>query len=315
MDNKGQEVKKIYIQEKELIWFHYFRDGTSVPSELIPRNEYEVEAIEEIFFVYLHNLKSPSIVEKISEFSNEYLYDYFKKDLHSRRWSNRMNVMQRIVDFKINRLVDDCLRLDPSKLTIEEQFIFLKVIANLREDDFINLLLNTEEEFSEYEYKRIFMELQDGIFEQLLVDLHLLPVTAQYAVIDLVGMKRNVDWLDYLNKFIHSDNAEVRIRSLKAFYEIGVVHDLTPYAAFSESLIWEERLMFTKLLSYMPSKSALPYLHRFIKDEAWSVRLQAARVIAKYKDGQTILRKIIESETDKFAVDMARSFLEEGDGS
>ena len=312
-DNKGQHIKKLYILENELIWFHYFRDGATVPNELIPRNRYEVEAIEEIFFVYLHNLKSPTVVEKISYFSNEHLYHYFKKDLQSRRWSNRMNAMQKIVDFKIDRLVDDCLRLNQAKLSSEEQFLFLKVIANLREDDFINQLLNTQGVFSEYEYKRIFMDLHDDIFEELLVDLHLLPAIAQYAVIDLIGMKRDVDCLEFLNKALKSEDQEVGIRSLKAIYEIGVVDDIAPYAPFSESSVWEERLMFTKLLTYMPSHSALPYLHRLIKDESWSVRLQAARVIVNYKDGQTILRNIIETETDKFAVDMASSFLEEGD--
>jgi len=312
-DNKGQHIKNQYILENELAWFHYFRDGATVPDKLIPRNRYEVEAIEEIFFIYLHNLKSPTVVEKISQFSNEHLYDYFKKNLQSKRWSSRMNAMQRIVDFKIDRLVDDCLRLDQAKLSSEEEFLILKVMANLREDDFIKQLLNTQKVFSEYEYKRVFMDLDDDNFEELVVDLHLLPAIAQYAVIDLIGMKRNVDWIVFLNKFLKSEDQELRIRSLKAIYEIGVVEDLAPYAPFSESSIWEERLMFTKLLTYIPSQSALPYLNRLIKDESWSVRSQAARVIVNYKDGQAILRNIVETKRDKFAVDMARSFLKEGD--
>lgn len=311
---KGQKITKRYIEKKQLVWFHYFRDGQQIPTELIPRNPHEIEAIEEIFFVYLHNLKDPSIMDKISQFSNDYLADHFQQELHRKRWSSRVNAMQRIVDFNIDRLANECLQMDPEKISSEEQFLRLKIIANLKEEAFISQLVSNEHVLSEHEYKRLFMDLSDGQFDQLLMESEELPMLCRYAVIDVVGMKRNPAHIPFLHKFLDSSESEIRIRSLKAIYEIGVVEDIRHYASFSKSSVWEERLMFTKLLIYLPSTVAMPYLRNLIKDTAWAVRMQAGRAIRKYPDGQERLQEIIHTETDAFAVDMAKSFLKVGEG-
>lgn len=312
-DVKGRRIKEAYIQEKQLIWFDYFREGTGIPTILIPKNRYEIEGIEQIFLVYLHNLKTSSIVEKISQFSNEYLYTHYKGELNSRRWSRRMNAMERIVDFQIDRLVDDCHQMNQEKLSTEEQFQQLKIIANLKEEEFICALRKTTHIFSEYAYKRIFMDVSEDVFEALLKEIDTLPLTCQYCVVDLVGIRRERAYLSYLNTFISSNDDEMRIRALKAIYEIGVVTDIQSYTQFSEADAWEERLMFVKLLAYIPVEEAYPHLRKRMRDEAWWVRLQAGTVMRNYKNGAQLLEEIVETEQDPFAVDMAKAFLKEGD--
>jgi len=312
-DRNAQQVKEAYIAAHQDTWFTYFREDIPLPQALIPCNREEVQGVEDIFFVYLQNLKTPTIMNKISQFSNQHLSSYYKKELHSKRWSHRMNAMQRILDFQVDRLVDDCIQKDHKKLSPEEAFLLLKLMANLKDDEFMAYLKASSHVFSENEYKRICMDLRSEIFEALLNNMEDLPLVCRYALIDLIGLKRDSSYLSYLQEFLQSSDQEIRIRALKALYEIGVVVDIENYVKFSESSVWEERLMFTKLLFYLPSEIAMPYLRNLMKDEAWAVRLQAGRVISKYKDGKGILQDIIANETDPFAIDMANAFLEEGD--
>lgn len=310
---KVNRIKEDYIEQKQKLWDAFFRDEDVSAKELVPRNKFEVEAIEEIFFVYLTNLKTPMIVEKIQMFSNEFLYDYFLAQLKSRKWSTRINAMGRVLDFKMDRLVDVIVNMQADKLTKEENFKRLKVFAHLKEQGFVEEFLQVSGILSEYEYKRILIDIEDSLFNDLLAQFTVLPSVCQYAVLDLLGIKRDSDYLLFLETQLSNEDPEVRIRALKAIYEIGLIEDIGKYERFSHSSLWEERLIFSKILEYVQVEIAQPFLSQSIKDESWWVRFQAGKTISKYRNGNLILKDIIEKETDQFAVDMANSFLKEGD--
>ena len=44
--------------------------------------------------------------------------------------------------------------------------------------------------------------------------------------VDVLGIKRNLSFLPFLENNLSHDNAEIRIRSLKAINEIGMITDL-----------------------------------------------------------------------------------------
>lgn len=298
-EKKAELMKETYIQEKQLLWYDFFREGYSIPINLIPRNKFEVAGIEEIFFVYLQNFKTEEITEKISRFSNEYLFKHLKQQLQSRRWSDRMNAMQLIIDFKMDRLVETCMQKKYEKLSHEEKYQRLKLIANLKEENFIEQLLQSGYPFSEYEYKRIFMELSEKIFGELLDDINQLPVPCRYSIIDLVGLKHDSHYLLKLHQLLQDEEQEIRIRSLRAIYEIGIISDINKYASFAESLIWQERLMFTKLLRYVSPEVSIPFIRILIQDPVWQVRNQAEKIILQYKNGARILEEISMNITDR----------------
>lgn len=108
---------------------------------------------------------------------------------------------------------------------------------------------------------------------------------------------------------LHNDDAEIRIRTLKAIFEIGIITDLDKYLPFITSQIWEERLMMAKLLGALPISITSSYLQELLEDENWWVRTQAAKSIGRNKDGKIVLQSYINSSNDRYAIEMANQVL------
>lgn len=84
---------KEYIQNKQNLWHQYFNDEIALSQKLIPNNDIEIKAIEEIFLAYTNNISNSTVREKIREFANQYLRQYYLRLLLSKRWSLRMNAL------------------------------------------------------------------------------------------------------------------------------------------------------------------------------------------------------------------------------
>lgn len=295
-----------------MLWYRYFRDEEPFQTSLIPKNKFEVQAVEELFLSYINNLFTPAILEKVKLFSNQYLQQHFLGLLRSRKWGERINSMERIVDFHIDSLVEECEKMDGEKLSREEHFQLLKIYAVLKEEQFVDKLLTLPVLFSEYEYKKLLISVDEEILRGLLNRIEEFPDTCKFVMIDILGIKRNMDDLSFLESQLEHNNDEIRIRALKAIYELGVIIDPEKYVHFNVSPIWEERLMHAKLLGNLPITYSLPYLEVLLEDESWWVRSQAAKTIGKDKQGAEILQSFIETASDQFAIDMANEVLWEG---
>lgn len=308
----GLRKKEVYIREKQMLWYRYFRDEEKFQLSLVPKNKFEIQAVEELFLSYLNNLFTPAILEKIKMFSNQYLQQHFLGLLRSRKWSERINSMERIIDFHIDSLVEEFEKMGEKKLSQEEHFQRLKIYAVFKEEHFVNKLLNLPVIFSEYEYKKLLISVDEEILQGLMNRMGDLVDTCQYVIIDIIGIKRNMDDLIFLESQLGSSNDEIRIRSLKSIYELGIIIDPEKYVHFNASPIWEERLMHAKLLGNLPIAYSLPYLYVLLEDDSWWVRSQAAKTIGKDKQGAEILQSFIETASDQFAIDMANEVLWEG---
>ncbi|WP_342514384.1 HEAT repeat domain-containing protein [Sporosarcina sp. FSL K6-1522] len=312
LEVSGLRKKEAYIREKQMLWYRYFRDEEPFQTSLIPKNKFEVQAVEELFLSYINNLFTPAILEKVKLFSNQYLQQHFLGLLRSRKWGERINSMERIVDFHIDSLVEECEKMDGEKLSREEHFQLLKIYAVLKEEQFVDKLLTLPVLFSEYEYKKLLISVDEEILRGLLNRIEEFPDTCKFVMIDILGIKRNMDDLSFLESQLEHNNDEIRIRALKAIYELGVIIDPEKYVHFNVSPIWEERLMHAKLLGNLPITYSLPYLEVLLEDESWWVRSQAAKTIGKDKQGAEILQSFIETASDQFAIDMANEVLWEG---
>lgn len=308
----GLRKKEAYIHEKQMLWYRYFRDEEKFDTSLIPTNKFEIQAVEALFLSYLNNLFTPAILEKIRLFSNQYLKQHFLGLLRSRKWSERINSMERIVDFHIDSLVGICEEMDKGKLSKEEHFQLLKIYAVLKEEHFVNKLLTLPVVFSEYEYKKLLISVDEAISRELLNQIEEVPDACKFAMIDILGVKRNMDDLSFLESQLEHSNDEIRIRSLKAIYKLGIIIDPEKYVHFNVSPLWEERLMHAKLLGNLPISYSAPYLKVLLEDDSWWVRSQAAKTIGKDKQGAEILQSFIETTNDQFAIDMANEVLWEG---
>lgn len=307
-----QKKKKKYILENQNKWYQYLNHEGFSATELIPMNECEIKGVEEIFLAYIQNLSNPEIQEKIKDFSNQYLRQYYLKLLHSKRWSLRMNAMYRIVDFQIDSLVSECEKIEGEKLSNDERFHLLVIHAVFNPDTFLKEFFALSITFSEYEYKKLLLGVNSEILIKLIGQMDKLPLDCQYSLIDVLGIKRNIEYLTFLEGNLQHENLEIRIRSLKAITEIGVVTDLEKYLHFVASSLWEERLMMAKLLGNFSLSRSYPYLVKLLEDESWWVRSQAAKTIKQAKHGKVKLESYIHSARDQYAIDMANEAVQKG---
>ena len=147
---------KAYIQSKEELWYRYFNNEIALPQVLIPNNDIEMQAVEEIFLAYVKNISNSGIKEKIRKFSNQYLRQYYLKLLLSNKWSLRMNTLYRIIDFNIDSLAAECQKLRKrAKLSPEELFQLLIIYSIFDEPGFIKEFVSFSTKLSEYEYKKM----------------------------------------------------------------------------------------------------------------------------------------------------------------
>jgi len=306
------QKKELYITETQTLWYRYLRDEISFTRKLNPKDKFEIQGLEEIFLVYVKHLSNESIQNKISQFANHHLKQHYQKKLKSRKWTSRMNAMYRIIDFYMDSLVNDCKVLKARKLSPEEQFLLLKIYSIFDPKEFIKEFLSLTVAFSEFEYKKLLAGVSHKILEELLIRFDELPLNVQCSIIDILGIKRNAGYLSFLEWRLQSENKEIRIRSLKAIYEVGIISDFNKYQPFIDSPIWEERLMMAKLLGVLPLSDSSLHLEKLLTDQSWWVRSQAAITIGKYKDGEKLLKQVILENTDSFAADMANSVLKKG---
>lgn len=301
--------RDMYIKSYSKLWCDYLLKDEVFSITLVPRGRPEVIAIEIIFLSYINNLTNMNIRQKIKEFSNLYLVEYYKKDLSSKRWSRKMNALYRIFDFQIDNAMDACNKLEMEKISKEEYFQLLKINSLFQPTIFMEKIGSLKVNYSESEYRRLFVLLEEEVFIRFFDNFEKWPARIQYAVIDTAAVKRSMSYTKKLELLLKHEIDEIRIRALKGLYEIGVIEDITIYVPFVTSEIWEERLMVAKIFKYIPLSYTYSYLELLLQDENWWVRSQAAKTIAEYADGVEKLQHFIAVSEDTYAVDIAKEIV------
>ncbi len=309
--------KNTYIANREDHWYRYFRGEESYlrevfPRALIPQRQYEFEAVEEILLSYVNNITEPPKKETIRRFANLHLLHFYEKQLKSRRWSARMNVLYRIVDFHMDRLLEQCKKLGLQKLSDEERFQLLRIYGLFDTDAFLDKVFMQRSVLSEFEYKKLFANLPTSLFKIVMERIDELPLVGQIAIIDLLGIKRDLELIPYLEEKLKHEQTEIRIRALKAIHEIGIVLEPIAIYPFVTSPIWEERLMVAQILGKIPMEDAFDHLKTLVHDESWWVRSKAAQAIGYYKNGREKLEEIVATSNDRYAIDIANEVLMRG---
>lgn len=301
--------REAYIKNYSQLWYDYFLKDEVFSITLVPRGRPEVTAIEIIFLSYLNNLGNVNIKQKISEFSNLYLVEYYKKDLRSKRWSIKMNALYRIFDFQIDNAMDMCNKLEKEKISKEEYFQLLKINSLFQPTLFMENIEGLQVSYSESEYRRLFVLLDEDVFIRFFDNFDKWPARIQYAVIDTAAVKRRMVYVKKIQLLLKHETDEIRIRALKGLYEIGVIEDISIFVQFVTSKVWEERLMVAKIFRYLPFPYAYSYLEQLLQDENWWVRSQAAKSIAEDVNGVKKLKHFITVSEDTYAVDIAKEIV------
>ncbi|MFB7158063.1 HEAT repeat domain-containing protein [Lysinibacillus sp. NPDC056232] len=300
------EVRDTFLQKYSQHWYNYLINDEIFSIVLVPRGRAQVAAIEIIFSSYLKNIINEKVEHKIKEFSNLYLKEFYEKDLSSKRWSIRMNALYRIADFQIEALLDTCQQFEKTKISEGEYFQLLKIYSIFQPELFIEKIKESSINYSESEYRRLFVLLEDDVFIRLFEDFDSWTKNIQFAAIDTAAVKRNMQYIDQLKQLLTHEIPEIQIRALKGLYEIGVIDEIDPYVPFVTSDMWEVRLMVAKIFNHVPLNYSYTYLEQLLQDENWWVRSQAAKTIVENREGIAKLQQFMESSNDQYAIEMAQ---------
>jgi len=295
-----------YLQNYSQLWYNYLFNDEPFSTVLVPRGKAQVEAIEKTFSSYIKNLMNENVEKVIKEFSNLYLKKFYEQDLSSKHWSIRMNALYRIADLQIDELLDICQQFEKSKISEEEYFQLLKIYSLFQPDLFMEKIKGQNAMYSESEYRRLFVLLEDDVFIRFFDEFDHWPLSIRFAVIDTAAVKRNMQYIDKLKHLLTSDIAEIKIRALKGLFEIGIIDEIDSYIPFVTSDMWEARLMVAKIFKHAPLTYTYAYLEQLLQDENWWVRSQAAKTIAEDRQGIEKLQEFIESSNDPYAIERAQ---------
>jgi len=298
---------KIFNYKKAVLpeWIDFLNGVTDFSCTLIPRTKEEIVAVEEILLSYLHNVRSPGLLDKISNFANHHMISHYRKMLRSLNWSVRMNALYRIVDFQMDGMKLELERFERRKLSKEERFQLLKFKALFSKEQFFHDFTANQQSYSEYELKKLLMNVDHKLLEDLILRFDEFTPQVQHTLMDVIGVKQDSIALPFIELKMQSNDPELRIRALKAAFEIGLAMKLEILAPFVHSDYWEERMMAAKLFRSIDFEHSYPHLMQLLADQSWWVRYQAARTILKHRNGKETLQEFIRFGKDRYAVDMA----------
>lgn len=310
--NKKRNLIEEYKEKYNPVLFDYIIGG-NVSRKLVPSNEVQMKAVEELLAKYSEILEGKEERKGLTAIANLYLSEYYRNRLRSRKWSSRMNALYYIEKFNMDTLLKDLFAmLGQKRISRDELTHILRILANFQ---FINLYeyLNKKYAFlSGFECRNILVRLESGHFDQFILGFHKARPELQYAILDVIGVKREVRFLSFLESIFQAYKGEARLRALKAIGSIGYVGNLDPYLHLAHSEKWEERMMAARLIGAMKAKEGISDLIRLLHDRSWWVRSQAGQALAKIPDGKTILQEVAETTEDPFARDMAVEWINKG---
>ncbi|MFB3162953.1 HEAT repeat domain-containing protein [Neobacillus sp. 179-J 1A1 HS] len=269
------------------------------------------KAMEELLSRYVKILEGEDEKKRLSDLASHCLQGYYRKRLKSKKWSHRMNALYHIEDFYMIKLLDEVVILSKKKnITHQEMIHVLRILATFQYNGFKEVL--HYHDLSEYEYRSILMRLNHDLFDQFILSFHKSTPPLQYAILDVISLKKAIEYRFFTENIFMSYKGEVKLRALKALAEIGYVSNIEPYLQLLYSSSWQERMVAAKLIGSIQEEKGIPRLIELLHDQIWWVRQQAGQSISQFPNGKAILQSVLETSKDTFARDMAWDWLHKG---
>lgn len=302
---------------RNIIFVENYLIKGELSASFIPRKEIEFEALENIFSSFMSIIKFEEGFDPIRPIINLYFISRYKYKLKHGNWSERMNSLLFINQFKIKMMQDDLIQhLSFKKCSLEEKFNIFLILASFKYEKLMQLLVEQKKIPSFLLTEILYRHVNEENIHELLIDFDNLPDNFKNPILDLIRIKnlRSDKIHLFLEKLITSENMELRIRSLKTIASLGYISSPNLIVQLLESkenqLSNEEKLMIVRLMGSIRNDLFLSYLNELISDKAYMVRSEAAKSIKKYKNGKEILNKIIEEHPDAYARNISKEWLE-----
>ncbi|MCM3662814.1 HEAT repeat domain-containing protein [Mesobacillus subterraneus] len=270
-------------------------------------------AMEELLSHYAELLEGTEEKVNLNRLAESRLGSHYRKNLRSLKWSTRMNALFHIEAFRMDGLKDEVFRmLERRRVTKEEKLRTLTILSQFQSREMFELLTVKYCGLSYLEFRNILSRLDSGGFDLFVLGYHSCPLELKFAILDLVGMKKDLKYLSFAESVFSASSGEERVRALKALSSIGHVRKLERYLPLFESGNWQERMLTARLAGAMKAEAVLPNLVKLLQDPSWWVRSQAGQAITMFPQGKNILQGVMDETSDTFARDMAWEWINKG---
>lgn len=274
----------------------------------------KIRALEMLLDSCADVMSGEEATRRIASYATSAFTAAYRANLISRQWSVRMNTLYRIERFGMTGLAPELAKfLDrDSDISAAELAQICKTLAGWGDEALLRRLKNRPPALPEFQRRLILSRMSDGLFNRFMQERMSYPRDWQLAAVDVIGILRKLEHADTLQELLGHEEAEFRIRALKALCELPVSVDGDGLLRHAESADWQERAMAARLFGRIRHAGFLPSLQAMLSDGSWYVRSQAAQSICAFPDGQPLLRHIAEHGSDRFARDMAAEWAERG---
>jgi hypothetical protein len=270
-------------------------------------------AMEELLSHYAEILEGNEEKVNLNRLAESRLGSHYRNNLRSLNWSTRMNALFHIEAFRMEGLKDEVIRmLERRRVTKEEELRALTILSQFQFREMFELLTIKYSGLSYLEFRNIISRLDSGGFDLFVLGYHSCQHDLKFAILDLVGMKKDLKYLSFAESVFSASSGEERVRALKALSSIGHVRKLEQYLPLFESGNWEERMLAARLAGAMKTEALLPNLVKMLQDPSWWVRSQAGQAITMFPQGKNILQGVMKESSDTFARDMAWEWINKG---
>lgn len=311
-NSKRRKIDQLKEKNRELMFKYLYKGQKS--KHLIPDSQLKYVAIEELLSDFANVAQGEELQKRMTEFAEKYFLERYKKQLYHRRWSIRMNVLYHIESFEMKQLTDELGNLYESnkKITTSEQVQMLKLLTKFDHPKLFEFITSSKQKHSDFVYRILFSTMSEQTLQYFVAKFHKLPLQLKGTIIDVIGIQNRFEYGNFLNEQLKQPNDELRIRTLKALANILFPMSLEEVKRFSNSQLFEERIMILKICGAVRRKEYIPIIIEKMSDAHFAVRKQAGYTISRFPNGKEIFETILNTSSDTFAKDMASQWLERG---
>jgi len=311
IDNAKKRRLAVRRERLEPLVLSYLKEGESYRS-IYHGDVDDLKVLKDVMHEYSQLVSSVDQQGRVQELAARIFTEPFRKMMRARRYSTRMNTLFAIEELRIYTLRYDVQeRLETPNLEPLEVHQLYRIMAVLDPDELLEMLVDPNREpLPNFMYRELLLKIDEEMFWTFVERMDGFPPLLRLCVIDIIGNKRDFRYLDTLDHLLDSEQAEERIRALKALARIGYVRDSQHLIQRATAESWPERMMAVKAMGAIAREEFISVLQNAMRDSSWWVRTASAQGLLRYPNGPQILRTIAETDEDRFARDMAREWLE-----
>ncbi|ANU23088.1 HEAT repeat domain-containing protein [Planococcus donghaensis] len=264
--------------------------------------------LERLLNHYVAITKGSVTSSQVSQLSEKYLTERYKKQLKCNNWAIRMNTLYFIEDFHMKSL-SPLLKKKLQKsfrLNLETQQL-IRTLTSLNEPMTLSALAR---------YADAPVRLYIDVFKRLELDIQLEELDAalkhghnnkvlKHAAVSYIGMTGLMGFLPRIEEELLSDDEELRIQALKSIQHLQYISSPSLLIPFFHSTSWQERMFAARIAGKLQLSRFQEVLSELLGDSVWWVRYSSAEALTQFADGDILLSHLSATHPDRYARDMA----------